>query len=45
MGGLLRRYPVTASGFYLIGKETGRGWAHSEDISTLITVADVLSEC
>ena len=34
--GLLRRYPVTASGFHLIGKETERGWEQSEDISTLL---------
>lgn len=34
--GLLRRYPVTASGFHLIGKETKRGWEQSEDISTLL---------
>jgi hypothetical protein len=33
--GLLKRYPVTASGFHLIGKETERGWEQSEDISTL----------
>jgi len=34
--GLLARYPVTASAFYLIGKETERGWEQSEDISTLL---------
>jgi len=34
--GLLGRYPVTASGFHLIGKETERGWEQSEDISTLL---------
>ena len=34
--GLLARYPVTASGFHLIGKETERGWEQSEDISTLL---------
>ncbi len=34
--GLLKRYPVTASGFHLIGKETERGWEHAEDISTLL---------
>src|SRR5207302_2745262 len=34
--GLLRRYPVTASEFVLIGKETERGWEQSEDISTLL---------
>jgi hypothetical protein len=33
--GLLQRYPVTASEFILIGKETERGWEHAEDISTL----------
>ncbi len=34
--GLLKRYPVTASGFHLIGKETERGWERAEDISTLL---------
>ena len=34
--GLLQRYPVTASGFVLIGKETERGWEQAEDISTLL---------
>jgi hypothetical protein len=34
--GLLRRYPVTALGFYLIGKETERGWEQAEDLSTLM---------
>ena len=34
--GLLGRYPVTASSFHLIGKETERGWEQSEDISTLL---------
>jgi hypothetical protein len=34
--GLLRRYPVTAAGFNLIGKETERGWEQSDDISTLM---------
>lgn len=34
--GLLRRYPVNARGFHLIGKETERGWEQSEDISTLL---------
>lgn len=34
--GLLGRYPVTASKFHLIGKETERGWEQSEDISTLL---------
>jgi hypothetical protein len=34
--GLLGRYPVEASGFHLIGKETERGWEQAEDISTLL---------
>jgi len=34
--GLLGRYPVTASGFHLIGKETERGWGQDDDISTLL---------
>jgi hypothetical protein len=34
--GLLKRYPVTATGFHLIGKETERGWERSDDISTLM---------
>jgi hypothetical protein len=34
--GLLRRYPVTASEYHLIGKETERGWEQAEDISTLL---------
>ena len=34
--GLLQRYPVTASGLHLIGKETERGWEDAEDISTLL---------
>lgn len=34
--GLLRRYPVTATGLHPIGKETEPGWVHSEDISTLL---------
>jgi len=34
--GLLARYPVTASDFHLIGKETERGWEQSADISTLL---------
>jgi len=34
--GLLRRYPVTATEFHLIGKETERSWEQSEDISTLL---------
>jgi len=34
--GLLKRYPVTATGFRLIGKETERGWEDAEDVSTLL---------
>lgn len=34
--GLLKRHPVTASGFHLIGKETERGWEQIDDISTLL---------
>jgi len=34
--GLLKRYPVTAAEFHLIGKETERGWEQAEDISTLL---------
>ena len=34
--GLLKRYPVTARNFHLIGKETERGWEHNDDISTLM---------
>jgi hypothetical protein len=34
--GLLKRYPVIATEFGLMGKETERGWEHSEDISTLM---------
>lgn len=34
--GLLKRYPVTAAGFHLIGKETERGWEQNDDISTLL---------
>jgi hypothetical protein len=34
--GLLRRYPVTATAFHYIGKETARGWEQAEDISTLL---------
>jgi len=30
------RYPVTATEFHLIGKETERGWEQAEDISTLL---------
>jgi hypothetical protein len=33
---LLKRYPVTASEFHLIGKETERGWEQADDISTLL---------
>jgi hypothetical protein len=34
--GLLKRYPVTATTFHLIGKETERGWEQNDDISTLM---------
>ena len=34
--GLLKRYPVTATGFHLIGKETERGWEQADDISTIM---------
>jgi hypothetical protein len=34
--GLLKRFPVTATAFHLIGKETERGWEQSDDISTLM---------
>lgn len=34
--GLLMRYPVTGTGFHLIGKETERGWEQNDDISTLL---------
>jgi hypothetical protein len=34
--GLLKRYPVTASEFHLIGKETERSWEQADDISTLL---------
>jgi hypothetical protein len=34
--GLLKRYPVTATGFHLICKETERGWEQNDDISTLM---------
>ena len=34
--GLLKRCPVTATGFHLIGKETERGWEQNDDISTLM---------
>jgi hypothetical protein len=37
-----KRYPVTATAFHLIGKETERGWEQSEDISTLIAFACAL---
>jgi hypothetical protein len=33
---LLKRYPVRATGFHLIGKETERGWEQAEDIRTLL---------
>jgi hypothetical protein len=35
--GLLKRYPVTATNFHLIGKETERGWEQNDDISTLMS--------
>jgi hypothetical protein len=34
--GVLKRYPVTATGFHLIGKETERGWEQNDDISKLM---------
>jgi hypothetical protein len=34
--GLLKRYPVIATEFGLMGKETERGWEQSEDITTLL---------
>ncbi len=34
--GLLMRYPVTVTGFHLIGKETERGWEQNDDISTIM---------
>ncbi len=34
--GLLKRYPVAATGFHLIGKETERGWEQNDDISTIM---------
>jgi hypothetical protein len=34
--GLLKRYPVTATSFHLIGKETERGWEQNDDVSTLM---------
>jgi hypothetical protein len=34
--GLLKRYPVTACGFHLIGKETERGWEQADNIRTLL---------
>jgi hypothetical protein len=43
--GLLERYPVTASSFHLIGKETERGWEQSEDISTLLPSLMRYQEC
>ncbi len=33
---MLKRYPVTVTGFHLIGKETERGWEQNDDISTLM---------
>jgi hypothetical protein len=32
----LKRYPVSASEFHLIGKETERSWEQADDISTLL---------
>src|SRR5215469_6252617 len=34
--GLLKRYPASASGFHLTGKQTERGCDQPEDISTLM---------
>jgi hypothetical protein len=34
--GLLQRYPITASAFHFIGKETERSWEQADDISTLV---------
>lgn len=34
--GLLKRYPVTATSFHLIGKETDPGWEQNDDVSTLM---------
>jgi len=34
--GMLKRYPVTATSFHLIGKETERGWEQNDDVSTLM---------
>lgn len=34
--GLLKRYPVAAASFHLIGKETERGLEQNDDISTLM---------
>jgi hypothetical protein len=34
--GLLKRYPISVTGFHLIGKETERGWEQNDDISTLM---------
>jgi hypothetical protein len=34
--GLLKRYPVAATSFQPIGKETEHGWEQPEDISTLM---------
>ena len=34
--GLLKQYPVTATSFHLIGKETERGWEQNDDISTIM---------
>jgi hypothetical protein len=35
--GLLKRYPVTTTGFRLIGRETERGWEQNDDVSTLMS--------
>jgi hypothetical protein len=42
--GLLKRYPVTASGFPLIGKETERGWEQADDTSTPVAIAIAVPE-
>jgi hypothetical protein len=43
--GLLALYPVTASSFHFIGKETERGCEQSEDISTLLPSLMRYQEC
>jgi hypothetical protein len=40
---MLMHYPVTASGFHFIGKETERGWEQAEDISTLLLLTAALA--